>query len=217
MAAEETVPDSGCSRITAGVDRTLAEGSADVDVVIEYSLPAEPADGPVPTAMSTRCRGVVDFGSDRATLTSDYTSLMLDGSVRYQAIPGGRWTHQAGRAGQWDSAHPRWALEVLRAGCRSAEPVSGPDVVAELDRDRAADLTPQGLSPDWQTLRASTTFDDAGRLHRVEITMTGSARPDAWMSIAAEFTGFNQAAAQIDVPADSVDLADYLGPGSLGQ
>ncbi len=216
MAADETVPEAGCSRIAAGVERTLAEGSADVDVVIEYNLPAEPADGPLPSAMSTRCRGVVDFGSDRATLTSDYTSLMLDGSVRYQAIPGGRWTHQAGRAGQWDSAHPRWALEVLQAGCRSAEPGSGPDVVVELDRDRAADLTLPGLSPDWQTLRAITAFDDAGRLRRVEVTMTGSASPDAWMCITAEFTRFDQAEAQIDVPAESVDLAEYLGPGSPG-
>ncbi len=217
MAVDEAAPSSGCSWIAAGVQRTVAEGSADVDVVIEYSLPAEPADGSVPAAMSTRCRGIVDFRSDRAVLTSDFTALMLDGPVRYQAIPGGRWTHQTGRAGQWDAAHPRWALEALREGCRSAEPVSGPDVVVELDRDRVADLTPQGLSPDWQTLRATAAVDDAGRVRRVEINMTGSASPGAWMRITAEFTAFDQAAAQIDVPADSVDLADYLGSGSSWQ
>ena len=81
---------------------------------------------------------------------------------------------------------------------------------------RASDLTHPGLNPDWQ-LRARTAFDDDGRLCRVEIMMAGSASPDTSMRTTVEFTRFDQAAAQIDVPLESVDLPGYLDTPSLEQ
>ena len=207
----------GCSRIETGVERTLAEGSAEVEIVLEYSFPGESAEGS-PEAMSTHYRGIVDFRSDRATLTAGNTSLLLEGAASYQNMPDGVWTHthQDVRTGQWTCTHPRWALEVLRQGCRSVEPGNQSDAEIELDRERAAGLTHPGLSPDWR-LRASTAFDDAGRLHRIEITMAGSASPDAWMRNTVEFTRFDQAAAHIDLPDNSVHLAGYLGLNSPGE
>ncbi|MGH3971747.1 MAG: hypothetical protein ACRDS9_00240 [Pseudonocardiaceae bacterium] len=195
----------------------MAEGSAEVDIVLEYSFPGESAEGP-PEAMSTHYRGTVDFRSDRASLAAGGTSLLLEGAASYQSMPDGVWTHthQDGRTGQWTCTHPRWALEVLRQGCRSVEPDNQSDVEIELDHDRAAGLTHPGLNPDWQ-LRASTAFDDAGRLHRIEITMAGFGSPDAWMRNTVEFTRFDQAAAQIDLPAHSVHLAGYLNIDSPGR
>ncbi|MGH3882756.1 MAG: hypothetical protein ACRDSI_10775 [Pseudonocardiaceae bacterium] len=209
---------AGFSRIGAGVERTLAEGSAEVEIDLEYSFPGEPAEGSLPAAMSTHYRGVVDFRSDRASLADGDMSLLLEGAATYQRMPDGVWTHthQAGRTGQWTCTHPRWALEVLRQACRSDEPDSRADVEVELDRDRAADVTHPGLNPDWQ-VRASTAFDDAGRLRRIEITMAGSASPDAWMRNTVEFTRFDQAAARIDLPDNSVHLAGYLRSASPGQ
>ncbi len=209
---------SGCARIAAGVERTLAQGSAAVEVRLEYSIPGEPAEGRPPETMSRHYSGVVDFRSDRASLTGGDTSLLLDGAATYQSMPDGVWTHthQAGRTGQWTCTHPRWALEVLRQGCLSAEPDSRSDAQVELDCDLAAGLTHPGLNPDW-LLRASTTFDDAGRLRRIDITMAGSASPDAWMRNTVEFTRFDQAAAQIDLPVGSVALAAYLSTASPGQ
>ncbi|MGH4009084.1 MAG: hypothetical protein ACRDTH_13175 [Pseudonocardiaceae bacterium] len=214
MDRDGTAAGSECSRIGAGVERTLAEGSAEVEVVLEYSFPGEPAEDSQPEAMSTHYRGVVDFRSDRASLASGNTSLLLDGAATYQRMPDGVWTytHQAGRTGQWTCTHPRWALEILRQACRSAGPGSQADVEVELDRDRAADVTHPGLNHDWQ-VRASTAFDDAGRLRRIEITMAGSASPDAWMRNTVEFTRFDQAAAHIDLPDHSVHLAGYLRSG----
>ncbi|MGH3781973.1 MAG: hypothetical protein ACRDRO_15470 [Pseudonocardiaceae bacterium] len=197
--------------------RTLAEGSAEVDIVLEYSFPGNPAGQP-PETMSTHYRGVVDFRSDRASLASGDTSLVLDGATSYQSMPDGVWTHshQTGQTGQWTCTHPRWALEVLRQGCRSAEPDSRAELEVEVDRDRAAGLTHPGLNPDWQ-LRASTALDDDGRLRRIEVTMAGSSTPDAWMRNTVEFTRFDQAAAQIDLPDDSVTLAAYLRPAAPRQ
>lgn len=208
----------GRSRIGAGVERTLAEGSAEVEIVLEYSFPGEHAEGSLPEAMSTHYRGVVDFRSDRASLAGGDTSLLLEGAATYQRMPDGVWTytHQVGRTGQWTCTHPRWALEVLRQACRSAEPDSQTDVEVELDRDRVAEVTHPGLNPDWQ-LRASTAFDDAGRLRRIEITMAGSASPDAWMRNTVDFTRFDQAATQIDLPDNSVHLAGYLRLDSPSQ
>jgi hypothetical protein len=217
MESDGAVASPGCSRIETGVERTLAEGSAEVEIVLEYSFPGESAEGRR-EAMSMHYRGTVDFRSDRAALAAGDTSLLLEGAASYQRMPDGMWTHthQDGRAGQWTCTHPRWALEVLRQGCRSVEPDNQPSVEIELDRDRAAGLTHPGLNPDWQ-LRASTTFDDAGRLHRIEITMAGSHSPDAWMRNTVEFTRFDQAPAQIDLPANSVHLAGYLGMNSPTQ
>jgi hypothetical protein len=124
MNADALVPRSGCSRIAAGVERTLAEGSAEVEIVLEYTFPDDPDQGPLPEAMSTHYRGVVDFRSDRTSLASGDTSLLLEGAGSYQSMPDGVWTHshQVGQDRQWTCTHPRWALEVLRQGCRSAEP-----------------------------------------------------------------------------------------------
>lgn len=215
MESDGASAGAGCSRIEAGVERTLAEGSAEVEIILEYSFPSESAEGP-PRAMSTHYRGTVDFRSDRASLTAGDTLLLLEGAASYQRMPDGVWTHahQDGRAGQWTCTHPRWVLEVLRQGCRSVEPENQSDV--ELDRDRAAGLTHPGLNPDWQ-LRASTAFDNAGRLHRIEVTMAGSATPDAWMRNTVEFIRFDQAAAQIDLPDNSVHLAGYLSMASPEQ
>ena len=217
MESDGAVASPGCSCIETGVERTLAEGSAEVEIVLEYSFPGESAEGRR-EAMSMHYRGTVDFRSDRAALAAGDTSLLLEGAASYQRMPDGMWTHthQDGRTGQWTCTHPRWALEVLRQGCRSVEPDNQPSVEIELDRDRAAGLTHPGLNPDWQ-LRASTTFDDAGRLHRIEITMAGSASPDAWMRNTVEFTRFDQAAAHIDLPDNSVHLAGYLSLHSRGQ
>lgn len=217
MEADAPVPRSGCSRIAAGVERTLAEGSAEVEIVLEYTFPDQLDEGPA-EAMSTHYRGVVDFRSDRASLASGEMSLLLEGAASYQSMPDGVWTHshQAGRTGQWTCTHPRWALEVLRQGCRSAEPDERSDVEVALDRDRAAGLTHPGLNPDWQ-LRASTAFDDAGRLCRIEVTMAGSANPDAWMRNTVEFIRFDRAAVQIDLPDSSVALASYLRTASPNQ
>jgi xanthine dehydrogenase molybdopterin-binding subunit B len=88
--------------------------------------------------------------------------------------------------------------------------------VVDLDRDRAADLTHPGLNPDWQ-LRGRTAFDDDGRLRRVEIMMAGSASPETSMRATVEFIRFDQAAAQIDLPLESVDLTGYLNAPSLKQ
>ncbi len=216
MESDGAAASSGCSRIDAGVERTLAEGSAEVEIVLEYSFPGESAEGP-PEAMSTLYRGTVDFRSDRASLTSGDTSLLLEGAATYQSMSDGVWTytHQEGRTGQWTCTHPRWALEVLRHGCRFAEPDSLSDVEVALDHHRAAGLTHPGLNPDWR-LRANTAFDDAGRLSRIEITMAGSASPDAWMRNTVEFTRFDQAGAQISLPDNSVPLAGYLGMDSSG-
>lgn len=199
------------------MERTLAEGSAEVEIILEYSFPGESAEGP-PEAMSTHYCGTVDFRSDRTSLTAGDTSLLLEGAASYQRMPDGVWTytHQDGQTGQWTCTHPRWALEILRQGCRSVKPESQSDVEIELDHDRAAGLTHPGLNPDWQ-LRASTAFDDAGRLHRIEITMADSASPDAWMRNTVEFTRFDQAATKIDLPANSVHLAGYLSMASPGQ
>ncbi len=218
MNAEAPVAGSGCSRIAAGVERTLAEGSAEVEIVLAYTFPDDPGQGPLPEAMSTHYRGVVDFRSDRASLASGDMSLLLEGAASYQSMPDGVWTHshQVGQDQQWTCTHPRWALEVLRQGCRSAEPEGRSDVEVELDRDRAAGLTHPGLNSDWQ-LRASTAFDDAGRLRRIEVTMAGSANPDAWMRNTVEFIRFDRAAVQIDLPEDSVALAAYLDMASPGQ
>ncbi|MGH3976140.1 MAG: hypothetical protein ACRDS9_22860 [Pseudonocardiaceae bacterium] len=193
------------------MERTLAEGSAEVEIVLEHSFPGESADDGMPTAMSTHYRGVVDFRSDRASLASGNTSLVLEGAATYQRMPDGVWTHthQTSLPGQWTCTHPRWALEALRQGCRSADPNSRSDVEVQLDRDRAAGLTHPGLNPDWQ-LRANTAFDDAGRLRRIGITMAGSASPDTWMRSTVEFIRFDPAAAQIDLPDNSVNLAGYL-------
>lgn len=217
MERDEAVEGPGCSRIGAGVERTLAEGSAEVEIVLEYSFPGEPAEGPQPEAMSTQYRGVMDFRSDRAALADGATSLLLEGATTYQRMPDGVWTHthQTGRTGQWTCTHPRWALELLRQACRSAEPGSQADVEVELDRDRAAEVTHPGLNPDWQ-VRASTAFDDAGRLRRIEITMAGSVSPDAWMRNTVEFIRFDQAAVPIDLPDNSVHLAGYLRLDSPG-
>jgi hypothetical protein len=206
---------AGCSRIEAGVQRTLAEGSGEVEVVLEYSFPSEAGkSGEGPEARSTRYRGVVDFRSDRVSLASGNTVLLLEGAAAYQRMPDGVWTHtQGGLPGQWTCTHPRWALEILRQGCRSAEQEGQPDVTVELDRDRAAGLTHPGLNPDWR-LRAGTAFDDAGRLRRIEVTMAGSASPDAWMRSTVEFIRFDQDSAQIDLPKDSVALSTYLGQAS---
>lgn len=195
----------------------MAEGSAEVEIVLEYNFPGESAESP-PEAMSTHYRGTIDFRSDRASLKAGDTSLLLEGAATYQNMPDGVWTytHQKGRTGQWTCTHPRWALEVIRQGCRFAEPDSLSDVEVALDRDRAAGLTHPGLNPDWQ-LRANTAFDDAGRLSRIEITMAGSASPDAWMRNTVEFTRFDQTGAQIDLPDNSVPLAGYLGMDSPGQ
>ncbi|MGH3696029.1 MAG: hypothetical protein ACRDRX_18905 [Pseudonocardiaceae bacterium] len=211
MKPDTPVPGSECSRIAAGVERTLAEGSAEVEIALEYTFPDEAAEESLGEAMSTHYRGVVDFRSDRVSLASGEMSLMLEGAASYQSMPDGVWTHshEAGQAGQWTCTHPRWALEVLRQGCRSAEPDSRSDVEVELDRDRAAGLTHPGLNPDWQ-LRASTAFDDAGRLRRIEVTMAGSANPDAWMRNTVEFIRFDRAAVRIDLPVNSVALASYL-------
>lgn len=210
MTADAPVPRSGCSRIAAGVERTLEEGSAEVAIVLEYTFPDQSDEGPA-EAMSTHYRGVVDFRSDRASLASGDMSLLLVGAASYQSMPDGVWTHshEAGQTGQWTCTHPRWALEILRQGCRSAQPEEPSDIEVELDRDRAAGLTHPGLNPDWQ-LRASTAFDDAGRLRRIEVTMAGSANPDAWMRNTVEFISFDQAAVQIDLPDRSVALAAYL-------
>lgn len=198
------------------MERTLAEGSAEVEILLEYSFPGESAEDP-PETMSTHYRGSVDFRSDRAALTSGHTTLLLQGAASYQNMPDGVWTHthEDSGTGQWTCTHPRWALEVLRQGCRSVEPDKQSDIEIELDRDPVAGLTHPGLNPDWQ-LRASTAFDDAGRLHRIEITMAGFASPDAWMRNTVEFTRFDQAAKQIDLPANSVHLAGYLGMDSPG-
>lgn len=211
MAGDRPLAGSGCSRIAAGVERTLAEGSAEVEIVLEHRFPGEPAEDGMPAAMSTHYRGVVDFRSDRVSLTGGDTSLILMGATTYQRMPDGVWTHthQTSLTGQWTCTHPRWALEVLRQGCRSVKPDNRSDVEIELDHDRAAGLTHPGLNPDWQ-LRAETAFDDSGRLRRIEITMAGSASPDAWMRSTVEFTRFDQAAAQIDLPDNSVNLAGYL-------
>lgn len=165
----------------------------------------------MPAAMSTHYRGVIDFRSDRASLASGATSLVLEGASTYQSMSDGVWTHthQTSLTGQWTCTHPRWALEVLRQGCRSAEPDNRPDVEVELDHERAAGLTHPGLNPGWQ-LCAGTAFDDSGRLRRIEITMADSASPDTWMRSTVEFTRFDQAAAQIDLPDNSVNLAGYL-------
>ncbi|MGH3547535.1 MAG: hypothetical protein ACRDQU_05325 [Pseudonocardiaceae bacterium] len=199
------------------MERTLAEGSAEVDIVLEYSFPGD-ATGQLPETMSTHYRGVVDFRSDRAALASGDTSLVLDGATSYQSMPDGVWTytHQTDQTGQWTCTHPRWALEVLRQGCRSTEPDNRADLAVEVDRDRAAGLTHPGLNPDWQ-LRASTAFDDDGRLRRIEVTMAGASTPDAWMRNTVEFIRFDQAAAQIDLPEDSVALAAYLRPAAPRQ
>ena len=217
MTVDGPAPQSQCAHIAAGVARTVAEGSAEVTVLLEYSFPDETPGDAMPAEMSSQYGGVVDFRSDRASLTGASTSLVLDGSVTYQKMPDGVWTHtrHAQRAGHWTPTHPRWALEVLRQCCRSAAPGGEPDVV-ELDRDRAADLTHPGLNPDWQ-LRARPAFDDNGRLRRVEIMMAGSASPDTSMRTTVEFTRFDQTAAQIDLPLESVDLAGYLDAPSLGQ
>ena len=218
MNADALVPGSGCSRIAAGVERTLAEGSAEVAVVLEYTFPDDPDQGPLPEAMSTHYRGVVDFRSDRASLVSGDTSLLLAGAGSYQSMPDGVWTHshQLGQDRQWTCTHPRWALEVLRQGCRSAEPEGRGEIQVALDRDRAAELTHPGLNPDWR-LRASTTFDEVGRLSRIEIIMAGSANPDAWMRNTVEFIRFDRAAVQIDLPENSVALAAYLRAASSSQ
>jgi hypothetical protein len=217
MTVDGPAPQSECAHIAAGVARTVAEGCAEVAVLLEYSFPGEAADDALPAEMSLQYRGVVDFRSDRASLADASTSLILDGSVTYQKMPDGVWTHtrHAQRAGHWTPTHPRWALEVLRQGCRSAAPDGEPDVV-ELDRDRAADLTHPGLNPDWQ-LRGRTAFDDDGRLRRVEIMMAGSASPETSMRATVEFIRFDQAAAQIDLPLESVDLTGYLNAPSLKQ
>lgn len=112
-------------------------------------------------------------------------------------------------------------LAPTHAGCLryyGRVPVGGPgnQSEVELDRDHAAGLTHPGLNPDWQ-LRASTAFDDAGRLHRIEITMEGSANPDAWMRNTVEFVRFVQAATQIDLPDNRVHLAGYLSMASPRQ
>ncbi len=218
MKADAPVPRSGCSRIAAGVERTLAEGSAEVEIVLEYMFPDLPAEGQLPEAMVTHYRGVVDFHSDRASLASGDMSLLLEGAASYQSMRDGVWTHshQVGQDRQWTCTHPRWALEVLRQGCQSAGPEGQSDVEVELDRDRAAGLTHPGLNPDWQ-LRASTAFDDAGRLRRIEVTMAGSANPDAWMRNTVEFIRFDRAAVQIDLPENSVALAAYLRAASPSQ
>jgi hypothetical protein len=217
MTGDEPAPQPECTDIAAGVARTVAEGSAEVVVLLEYSFPGETADDALPAEMSSQYRGVVDFRSDRASLTDASTSLILDGSVTYQKMPDGVWTHtrHAQRAGHWTPTHPRWALEVLRQGCRSAAPDGEPNVV-EIDRDRAADVTHPGLNPDWK-LRARTAFDGDGRLRRVEIMMAGSARPDTSMRTTVEFARFDQAAVQIDLPLESVDLTGYFDALSLEQ
>jgi hypothetical protein len=218
MNADALVPGSGCARIAAGVERTLAAGSAELEIVLEYTFPDDPTQGPLPEAMSTHYRGVVDFRSDRASLASGDMSLLLAGAASYQSMPDGVWTHshQVGQDRQWTCTHPRWALEVLRQCCRSAEPEGRSEIAVELDRDRAAELTHPGLNPDWQ-LRASATFDEAGQLSRIEITMAGSANPDAWMRNTVEFTRFDRTAVQIDLPENSVALAAYLRAASPSQ
>jgi hypothetical protein len=47
--------------------------------------------------------------------------------------------------------------------------------------------------------------------------MTGCASPDTSMRTTVEFTRFDQAAAQIDLPLESVDLTGYLDAPSLEQ
>ncbi len=210
MAAGELTQRPGCARIAAGVERTLAEGGAEVVVTLEYDFPAEPGDGPIPSGVSTRLHGVIDFGADRTRLTDGEQSLVCDGPTCYQAAPGGQWTHQAGRAGQWHSTHPRWALEALRQACQSAEPVSGAEDASELAREVVAALTFPGLARDWRHLRATTVVDDAGRVSQIEITAAGTDSPGAWMRTAVDFTSFDRAPAQIDLPASSIDPAEYL-------
>jgi hypothetical protein len=56
MESDGASAGSGCSRIEAGVERTLAEGSAEVEIILEYSFPGESAKGP-PEVMSTHYRG----------------------------------------------------------------------------------------------------------------------------------------------------------------
>ncbi|HZS20076.1 MAG TPA: hypothetical protein VFA63_03705, partial [Pseudonocardiaceae bacterium] len=111
MMVDGPAPQSQCAHIAAGVARTVAEGSAEVAVLLEYSFPDEAAGDALPAEMSSQYRGVVDFRSDRASLTGASTSLVLDGSVTYQKMPDGVWTHtrHAQRAGHWTPTHPRWA------------------------------------------------------------------------------------------------------------
>ncbi|HET9256181.1 MAG TPA: hypothetical protein VFO16_13405, partial [Pseudonocardiaceae bacterium] len=59
-------------------------------------------------------------------------------------------------------------------------------------------------------------FDDADRLRRIQVTMAGSASPDAWMRNTVEFTRFDQAPARIGLPEGSVMLTTYLGKAAPG-
>jgi hypothetical protein len=168
--------------VAAAATRTMC-GSARVGVAcwtsvpeyegrVEYSGPAD-FDG-------DRCRLV---GAAHAGEGSAAPAIVCDGPVLYTRQEDGRWTWTRGRPGAHSMFDPRWTLEALVHGQRSAVATADAVVELALDYDTLNAGTDLGLARDWDESTAVARLSPGGRIAHATLTLRSRDHLEAWIRI----------------------------------